>query len=49
MKTSDFKGHLGSLVDRHLLENEHYGEYAKNTIARYEDLRTLASQLAREI
>jgi len=48
-KTSSPAEHLGSLVDSHLLENEHYGEYAKNTIARYEDLRTLASQLAREI
>jgi multidrug resistance protein MdtO len=41
--------HLESLVSRHLLENEHYGEYARNTIARYEDLQTLASQLAGEI
>jgi len=48
-KTSSPAEHLSSLVDRHLLENEHYGEYAKNTIARYEDLRTLASQLAGEI
>ena len=45
-RTSSPAEHLGSLVDRHLLENEHYGEYAKNTIARYEDLRTLVSQLA---
>jgi multidrug resistance protein MdtO len=48
-KTSSPAEHLGSLVDRHLLENEHYGEYAKNTIARYEDLQTLASQLGGEI
>jgi len=48
-KTSSPAEHLGSLADRHLLENEHYGEYAKNTIARYEDLQTLASQLAGEI
>jgi multidrug resistance protein MdtO len=48
-KTSLPAEHLGSLVSRHLLENEHYGEYARNTIARYEDLQTLASQLRGEI
>jgi multidrug resistance protein MdtO len=48
-KTSSPAEHLGTLVDRHLLENEHYGEYAKNTIARYEDLQTLTWQLAGEI
>jgi hypothetical protein len=40
---------FGSLVDQHLFENEHYSEYAKNTIAGYEDLQTLASHLAGEI
>jgi hypothetical protein len=41
--------HLGSFVSRHLLGSEHYGEYVRNTIARYEDLQTLASQLGGEI
>lgn len=27
----------------HLLGSEHYGEYVRNTIARYEDLQTLAA------
>jgi multidrug resistance protein MdtO len=48
-KTSLPAEHLGSFVSRHLLENEHYGEYARNTIARYEDLQTLASQLGGEV
>jgi multidrug resistance protein MdtO len=40
---------LKSFVSPHLLESDHYGEYARNTIARYEDLQTLASQLGGEI
>jgi multidrug resistance protein MdtO len=38
---------LESFVSRHLLESEHYGEYVRNTIARYEDLQALAITLAR--
>jgi hypothetical protein len=41
--------HLGSFVSRHRLGSEHYGEYVRNTIARYEDLQTLASPLGGEI
>jgi multidrug resistance protein MdtO len=48
-KTSLPTEHLGSFVSPHLLENEHYGEYVRNTIARYEDLQTLAAQLGGEI
>jgi len=48
-KTSLPTEHLGSFVSRHLLENEHYGEYVRNTIARYEDLQTLSAQLGGEI
>jgi multidrug resistance protein MdtO len=48
-KTSWSEEHLGSFVSRHLLGSEHYGEYVRNTIARYEDLQTLASQLGGEI
>jgi multidrug resistance protein MdtO len=48
-KTSWSEEHLGSFVSRHLLGSEHYGEYVRNTIARYEDLQTPASQLGGEI
>jgi multidrug resistance protein MdtO len=48
-KTSPSEEHLGSFVSRHLLGSEHYGEYVRNTIARYEDLQTLAPQLGGEI
>jgi multidrug resistance protein MdtO len=48
-KTSLPTEHLGSFVSRHLLENEHYGEYVRNTIARYKDLQTLSAQLGGEI
>jgi multidrug resistance protein MdtO len=48
-KTSWSEEHLGSFVSRHLSGSEHYGEYVRNTIARYEDLQTLASQLGGEI
>jgi multidrug resistance protein MdtO len=48
-KTSWSGEHLGSLVSRHLLGSEHYGEYVRNTIARYEDLQTLAAQLGGEV
>jgi multidrug resistance protein MdtO len=40
-KTSWSEEHLGSFVRQHLLGSEHYGEYVRNTIARYEDLQTL--------
>jgi multidrug resistance protein MdtO len=39
---------LESFVSPHLLESDHYGEYARNTIARYEDLQTLAARLVGE-
>jgi multidrug resistance protein MdtO len=39
--------HLDGFVSQHLLESGHFGEYAKNTIARYEDLQALAIMLAR--
>ena len=48
-KTPWSEEHLGSLVSQYLLESEHYGEYVRNTIARYEDLQTLAAQLGGEI
>jgi multidrug resistance protein MdtO len=48
-KTSWSEEDLGSFVSRHLLGSEHHGEYVRNTIARYEDLQTLASQLGGEI
>jgi hypothetical protein len=48
-KTSWSEEDLGSFVSRHLLGREYYGEYVGNTIARYEDLQTLASQLGGEI
>ena len=48
-KTSLPTEHLGSFVNPNLLENEHYGEYVRNTIARYEDLQTLAAQLGGEV
>jgi multidrug resistance protein MdtO len=41
--------HLESFVSRNLLESDHYGEYARNTIARYENLQTLAAQLGGEV
>jgi hypothetical protein len=41
--------HLESFVSPHLLESGHYGEYARNTIARYEDLQTLAACLGGEV
>jgi multidrug resistance protein MdtO len=37
-----------SLASPSLLNSEHYGEYTRNTIARYEDLRNLASALSQE-
>jgi multidrug resistance protein MdtO len=37
-----------SLASPSLLNNEHNGEYTRNTIARYEDLQNLASALSRE-
>ena len=40
---------LESFVSPHLLESDHYGEYARNTIARYEDLQTLAARLVGEV
>jgi multidrug resistance protein MdtO len=36
------------LASPSLLNNEHNGEYTRNTIARYEDLQNLASALSRE-
>jgi multidrug resistance protein MdtO len=48
-KTSLPEEHLGSFVSRHLLGSEHYGEYTRNTIARYEDLQALATQLGGEV
>jgi multidrug resistance protein MdtO len=39
--------HLEAFVSQHLLESGHFGEYARNTIARYEDLQALAITLAR--
>jgi multidrug resistance protein MdtO len=48
-KTSWSEEHLGSLASGQLLGSEHYGEYVRNTIARYEDLQTLAVQLGGEI
>jgi multidrug resistance protein MdtO len=48
-KTSLPTEHLGSFVSPQLLENKHYGEYVRNTIARYEDLQTLAAQLGGEV
>jgi multidrug resistance protein MdtO len=41
--------HLGSFVSLHLLGSEHYGEYTRNTIARYEDLQALATRLGGEV
>ena len=38
---------LEAFVSQHLLESGHFGEYARNTIARYEDLQALAITLAR--
>src|SRR5271168_3119209 len=37
-----------SLTSPSLLRSEHSGEYARNTLARYEDLRNLALALSRE-
>lgn len=34
------------LVNPSLLESEHYGEYARNTIARYGDLQNMRQRLA---
>jgi multidrug resistance protein MdtO len=48
-KTSLPTEYLGSLVCPHLLENEHYGEYVRNAIARYEDLQTLTASLGGEV
>jgi multidrug resistance protein MdtO len=48
-KTSLPEERLGSFVSRHLLGSEHYGEYARNTIARYEDLQVLTTQLGGEV
>ena len=39
--------YLEAFVSQHLLESGHFGEYARNTIARYEDLQALAITLAR--
>jgi multidrug resistance protein MdtO len=40
---------LGSdLISPSSLKHQHYGEYARNTIARFEDLRRLASALTQE-
>ena len=39
--------HLEAFVSQHLLESRHFDEYARNTIARYEDLQALAITLAR--
>jgi multidrug resistance protein MdtO len=47
-KTPWSEEHLGSFSG-HLLGSEHYGEYVRNTIARYEDLQTLGSQLGGKI
>jgi multidrug resistance protein MdtO len=41
--------HLETLVSLHLLESDHYGEYARNTIARYVNLQTLAARLDGEV
>jgi multidrug resistance protein MdtO len=48
-KTSLPEERLGSFVSRHLSGSEHYGEYARNTIARYEDLQVLTTQLGGEV
>ena len=40
---------LEAFVSQHLLESGHFGEYARNTIARYEDLQALAITLARGV
>jgi multidrug resistance protein MdtO len=40
--------YLASFASPSLLNNEHNGEYTRNTIARYEDLQALASALSRE-
>ena len=48
-KTSWSEEDLRPFVSWHLLGSEHYGEYVRNTIARYEDLQTQASQLDGEI
>ena len=37
--------HLESVVSRQEIEGEPYGDYVRNTIARYEELQTLASRL----
>jgi multidrug resistance protein MdtO len=39
--------HLETFVSQQLRESGHFGEYARNTIARYEDLQALAITLAR--
>jgi multidrug resistance protein MdtO len=36
------------LVNPSLLNSEHYGEYTRNTIARYEDLQNMAATISRE-
>jgi multidrug resistance protein MdtO len=36
------------LVNPSLLDSEHYGEYARNTIARYGDLQNTAATISRE-
>ena len=40
---------LETLVSPHLLESDHYGEYPRNTIARYKDLQTLVVRLGGEV
>jgi multidrug resistance protein MdtO len=40
--------HLGSFLSPQLRESDHFGEYTRNTIARYEDLQALASMLGSE-
>jgi multidrug resistance protein MdtO len=47
-KTSLPAEDLESFVSPHLPESDHFGEYARNTIARYEDLQTLAASLVGE-
>jgi len=48
-KTSLPAEHLGFLVGWHLSEGEHCGEYAENTIARYEDLHSGLAAYRRDL